>query len=256
MRITAALSAAILIVVSGGRVLAATTPMPPMPPMSQDMMYMMMAHHPATISVQGDGEVDYTPDEARVTLGVNGEAASASAATADIAGRANCRHLGAQVARHSGLRRSPRAASISTIDRRLRPSKRRSWRRRNITVKSPVDKVGAAIDAGIRAGANQTYGLSYETTQRDALYKQAVQRAVKQARDLADAAASAAGLRLGAVISISVGGAAPTPFAPVARMTTMAMAAPAPPPISPGTGTMTATVSVTYSIAMPGSSHP
>ena len=40
----------------------------------------------------------------------------------------------------------------------------------------------------------------------------------------------AAGLRLGAVMSISVGGAEPAPFAPVARMSTMAMAAPAPPP--------------------------
>jgi uncharacterized protein YggE len=253
MRITAALAAAILIVASGGRVLAAPAPMPA-PPMGPDMMY-MMAHHSATISVQGDGEVDYTPDEARLTLGVNGEDASAAAATADIAGRAN-----AVIAALKSL--GIPAGSITTNGFNLyyrqatETVKAAFVASESISVKSPVDKAGAVIDAGIRAGANQTYGLSYETTQRDALYKQAVQRAVKQARDLADAAASAAGLRLGAVMSISVGGAEPAPFAPVARMSTMAMAAPAPPPISPGTGTMTATVSVTYSIAMPGSSHP
>ncbi|HEV2908685.1 MAG TPA: SIMPL domain-containing protein [Candidatus Eremiobacteraceae bacterium] len=238
MRIIAALAAVILIVASGGRVVAAPTP--PMPP---------------TISVQGDGEVDYTPDEARVTLGVNGEDASAAAATADIAGRAN-----AVIAALKSL--GIPAGSITTSGFNLyyrqatETVKAAFVASESVSVKAPVDKTGAAIDAGIRAGANQTYGLSYETTQRDALYKQAVQRAVKQARDLADAVASAAGVRLGAVISISVGGASPPPFAPVARMTTMAMAAPAPPPISPGTGTMTATVSVTYSIAMPGSSHP
>jgi len=238
MRITAALAAAILIVASGGRVVAAPTP--PMPP---------------TISVQGDGEVDYTPDEARVTLGVNGEDASAAAAAADIAGRAN-----AVIAAIKSL--GIPAGSITTNGFNLyyrqatETVKAAFVASESISVKAPVDKAGAAIDAGIRAGANQTYGLSYETTQRDALYKQAVQRAVKQARDLADAAASAAGLRLGAVLSISVGGATPAPFAPVARMTTMAVAAPAPPPISPGTGTMTAIVSVTYSIAAPGSSHP
>jgi uncharacterized protein len=251
MRITAALAAAILIIASSGRVLAATTTT--MPPMSPDMM--MMAHHPATISVQGDGEVDYTPDEARMTLGVNGEAANAAAATADIAGRANSvisalKALGIPAASitTNGFNLYYRQAT-ETVKAAFVASE-------SISVKSPVDKAGAAIDAGIRAGANQTYGLSYETTQRDALYKQAVQRAVKQARDLAEAAASAAGLRLGAVISISVDGASPPPFAPVARMQTMAMAAPAPPPISPGTGTMTATVSVTYSIAMSGSMHP
>ena len=123
----------------------------------------------------------------------------------------------------------------------------------SVSVKTSVDKAGTAIDTGIRAGANQTYGLSFDTTQRDALYKQAVQRAVKQARDLADIAASAAGVRVGAVDSMSLGGVFGVP-PPMPMMARVAVAnAAAPPPVEPGSGTIQASVTVTYAVSGGGS---
>ncbi|HZV80457.1 MAG TPA: SIMPL domain-containing protein [Candidatus Binatus sp.] len=219
----------------------------PMPAMSPDMMTMMMAHHASTVTVTGVGSVDYTPDEARITLGVEGEAPSAQAAVGDISNRAN-----AVINALKGM--GIPASNITTSGFNLfyrQPTetvKGAYVASESVSFKTSVDKTGTAIDAGIRAGANQSYGLSFDTTQRDALYKQAVQRAVKQARELADVAASAAGVRLGSVVSISLGGA--PGFAPPVPMARLSVAvAAAPPPVEPGTGSIQASVSVTYAVA-------
>ena len=235
---------------------ATTTPMPAnamsMPMGNMSMSNMMMMQHHSNISVDAIGDVQYTPDIARITLGVNGEAASASAATADISNRANAvivalKSLGiaASDIRTSGFNlyfRQPSQGPAGTIKGAYVASE-------SVNIKAPVGKVGAAIDAAVTAGANESYGLEYDSSQRDALYKQAVQRAVQQARDLAAAAASAAGVKLGTVMSITVPSFTAPGIVPLAR-TAMALAAPAPPPpIEPGTGKISATVSVTYSIA-------
>ena len=228
--------------------LAASTPVP------QDMMSMMMMHHMSSITVQGVGQVQYTPDVAHVTLGVNGEAPSATAAVADIAGRAN-----AVIAALKGL--GIAAGDITTTGLNLyyrEPTetvKAAFVASENISVKTSVDKAGQAIDASLRAGANQTYGLSFDTSRRDALYKQAVDSAVKNARDIAQTAAGAAGIRLGSVMSIDVPAAYATPV--IAPMAMARVSAAAPPPVAPGTGTMSATVTVRFGIAQPaGAMHP
>ena len=235
--------------------LAATTapmPMGNMPMSMSTMMTMMMQHH-AGIAVDATGDVQYTPDIARITLGVNGEAANAAAAASDIANRASAviaalKSLGiaASDIRTSGFNlyyRQPSQGPAGTIKGAYVASE-------SVTIKAPVGKVGAAIDAAVAAGANESYGLEYDTSNRDALYKQAVQRAVQQAHDLAAAAASAAGVKLGTVISIRVPSFAPPGIVPLARTAmTLSAAAPAPPPIEPGTGKISASVSVTYSIA-------
>jgi uncharacterized protein len=251
--VLAAIAACALGAVAISPALAATTPPMPMP-MDHNVMFMTMGEHMGSVSVQGEGEVQYAPDIAHVTVGVNGEAASAAAATSDVANRANAviaalKALGipASDIKTSGFNLYYRQASEGPAGSVVKGAFVAS---ESISVKTPVDKAGPAIDAAIRAGANQTYGLEYETSQRDSLYRQAVQRAIAQARELAAAAASAAGVKLGAVTSIVVGGAA-TPF-PIPMMRAampLAQAAPAPPPISPGTGTISASVSMTYAIA-------
>jgi uncharacterized protein YggE len=252
MRIARVFMVAIAVIVAAAPASAATLPM------SQDeVMSIMMMHHMSSITVQGVGHVDYTPDIAHVTLGINGEAPSAAAAAADIAGRANAviaalKNLGIAegditTTGYNLFYRQPtdtvKAAFVSS---------------ENISVKTSVDKAGQAIDAGLRAGANQTYGLSFDTSKRDALFKEAVASAVKNARDVAQVAAGAAGIKLGSVMSIDVSAA----YSPAPLMATLAMAriappAPAPPPVAPGTGTVSATVTVRFGIAPPaGSMHP
>jgi len=249
MRTMRMITLAVVASLAASPALAATTPM------SQgDMMSMMMMHHMTSITVQGTGHVDYTPDVAHVTMGVNGEAPSAAAAAADIAGRAN-----AVIAALKGL--GIAAGDIMTTGFNLyyrEPTetvKAAFVASENIGVKAPVDKAGDVIDAGLRAGANQTYGLSFDASQRDSLYKQAVARAVQQARDVAQTAASAAGIKLGSVESIDVpAGYAPPIMAPMAAMRVNAQVVP---PIAAGTGTMSASVTVRFGIAPPpGAMHP
>jgi uncharacterized protein YggE len=248
MRIGRTLTIAAAACLAATPAFAAPTPMP-----QSDMMTMMMMHHMSSVTVQGTGQVEYTPDIAHVTLGVNGEAPSAAAASADIAGRAN-----AVIAALKNL--GIAAGDITSTGYNLfyrEPTetvKAAFVASENISVKTSVDKTGQAIDAGLRAGANQTYGLSFDTSQRDALYKQAVDRAVRQARDVAQSAASAAGVKLGSVMTIDVPAANQTPV--MAPMAAMRVAA-APPPIAAGTGTLSATVTVRFGIAPPaGVMHP
>ena len=230
---------------------ATTTPMP-MPPNGMPPMGGMMMMHQGSISVDATGNVQFTPDIARISLGVNGESANAAAAVSDISNRANAviaalKSLGfpASDIKTSGFSlyyRQPSQGPGGTIKGAYVASE-------TVNLKAPVSKVGSAIDAAIAAGANQSYGLEYDTSQRDALYRQAVERGVQQAHDLAQAAASAAGVKLGQVVSITVPSSGTPGIIPLMRPA-MAMAAPAPPPpIEPGTGSMSANVSVTYAIA-------
>ena len=248
MRIALTFTIALALAAASAPASAATTPMA-----QGDMMTMMMRHM-ASITVEGRGQVEYTPDVAHVTLGVNGEAPSAAAAAADISGRANAviaalKTLGIPTGDitttgFSLFYREP----TDTVKAAFVASE-------NISLKTSVDKVGQAIDAGLHAGANQTYGLNFDTSQRDALYKQAVDRAVRQARDMALTAASAAGVKLGGVVSIDVPAESATPgFAPMALMRVAGGTAP---PVAAGTGTMSTTVTVRFSIAPPaGMTHP
>ena len=218
---------------------------------AMDPNAMNVAHHMPTVSVQASGNVNFTPDIAFVTVGVNGEAPSAAAATSDVAGRANAvmaalRSLGISEG-------NIKTNGFNLYFREATAQARAAFvASENINVKTSVSNAGAAIDAAIRAGANQTYGLDFDTSQRDALYKQAVAQAVKQAHDLAQVAATAAGVKLGNIMSLDLGEAsAPPVFGPVpmARMSVAAQ-----PPIAPGTGTITATVSATYTLS--GALHP
>ncbi|MBC5825065.1 MAG: SIMPL domain-containing protein [Candidatus Eremiobacteraeota bacterium] len=112
-----------------------------------------------------------------------------------------------------------------------------------IDVKAPVSRAGAAIDTGINAGANQTYGLSYDTSARDALYRDALTAAVRAARSQAADIARAAGVSIASLQSVSTsqGGFNPEPQVFMARASTA-------PPVLAGTDTITATVQVTYRV--------
>lgn len=115
-----------------------------------------------------------------------------------------------------------------------------------ITVKVPIDKAGAVIDAAIGAGANQTYGISFDTSQRDKLYREALAMAVQEARRDAEILANAAHASIVGIQSIVIGEfARPLPFA--ADGYVMRSTAPGA-PILGGTDRVTAAVTVVYRI--------
>jgi uncharacterized protein len=110
-----------------------------------------------------------------------------------------------------------------------------------------LDQVGAVLDASVRAGANSIGGISFTVEDSSEAYNQALEAAFASARSRAQALASAAGVQLGDVQTISsyVSG-GPIPVVRDARVQVELMAADV--PISPGQTDITVEVSVIFAI--------
>jgi uncharacterized protein len=222
-----------------------------------------MNPRPPSISVTATGSVQYAPDIAHVSFGVRAQSAAASHAAAQVNTQAQSV---VKALRGMGIAEADIKTSGYTLDYQQNdnaigavsssgPMTGEVHRPINagyyvasetIDVTVPVARAGAAIDGAVKAGANQAYGLSYDTSQRDHLYRQALAAAVTSARDQAMALATAAGVQLGSVLSISTGGGGGPPMPMMGRMM-MAASAPAP-PVQGGTDTIEASVSVVYAI--------
>lgn len=110
-----------------------------------------------------------------------------------------------------------------------------------------VERVGAAIDAGIAAGANRVAGLQFEARNTEAARMEAVRLAVRKARAEAEAMADALGLTLGHPLEVRGGAHVPGPRPqPYARMESMAMDQGAPTPVEPGEQIVRASVTVKF----------
>jgi hypothetical protein len=100
------------------------------------------------------------------------------------------------------------------------------------------------IDAAAEAGANQISGPGLSSSNADALYRQALAKAVDDARLNAEVLAKAAGRPLGAITTIVEGGTSqPGPLYREAAQATDSST-----PIVPGERETSATVSVTFSL--------
>lgn len=108
-----------------------------------------------------------------------------------------------------------------------------------------LDKAGDIVDAAVDAGANQVSGPSLSRKDRDGLERDALRRAVDDARAKARVLADAAGVSLGPVVSVVEGVPAPPP---IPYYETSAVAADARTPIQPGTEKIEATVTVTFAL--------
>lgn len=221
--------------------LAAQTPQPP---------------PPRTIAVDATGTIERAPEQAKLLLAVESEAA-----TAAEAGRANADQMDRLVAalRQLGLTGDKVRTvgyDLSPIygrpeDPRPQESPRITGYRAMNTVQIQVDsiaRVGPIIDAALGAGANRVAGLNFELRDPETARLEALRDAMTSARREAEALAAAAGEELGPPISIqtSGGGRFPPPM-PMYRGVAMDMAQ-ATTPIEPGTLTVTATVTVVYRI--------
>src|SRR5438876_544022 len=96
--------------------------------------------------------------------------------------------------------------------------------------------------AAVEAGSNSVSGPMLSRSDDDALYRDALRSAVANAKDKAEALASAAGLTLGGAETIVEGGQSSPPIS----YTQKADAAGVSVPIEPGTQTIEASVTVTY----------
>lgn len=216
-----------------------------------------------TMSVTGSGAVTYQPDIARISLGVRAESPSAAAA----ANMVNARAASVIAALHKlGIADADMTTSDYSIQYQppndgypqpvegapnattsvapRRPVQLGSYvASETIDVKSSLAKAGPVLDASVAAGANQTNGISFDTSERTALYREALARAVADARAQAEILAKAAGVSIAGIESISAGG-APGPIQPMVRMSALA----APAQVMGGTGEVDASVEVVFKI--------
>ena len=111
------------------------------------------------------------------------------------------------------------------------------------SAETSLSGAGALIDAAVAAGANQVYGPSLSRSDADALYRDALAKAVDDARERAAILAKAAGRELGRVIAMVESGASDVPMFAKAEAARDSAT-----PIVSGTQETTATVSVTYQL--------
>jgi uncharacterized protein YggE len=206
---------------------------------------------PAAISVTGEATVSVPPDLAEIDGGVASEAK-----TAREASEANNAAMGKvlQALKGAGIeekdiRTSRLSLEPQSAPNRSGPSAIAGYRASNrVTVRvRDVTKVASVIDTLVGAGANEIGGINFVVSQASKLLDEARERAVADARRKAEIYAKAAGVTLGAPLSISEeGNSAPAPY----RRMAAGMAASA--PVAQGEETLAVTVSVSWAIKQQG----
>jgi uncharacterized protein len=196
---------------------------------------------PDSVTTVGHGTVKVVPDEATVSAGVHTQAASAAEALA-----ANARLMNQVVA---ALKRAG-GEDLQTQQVSLYPQSNEQGQvtaytaENSVSAKTKVAKAGSLVDAAVQAGANTVSGPSLGVSDRDARYRDALKKAVEDARAKAQALAEAGGFGVGPVSSVTEQSAdAPGPVfdARIAQKSEST-------PIEPGTQDVAADVTVTFRI--------
>lgn len=214
---------------------------------------------PRTIRVSGVGEVRATPDLATIHFGVQ-----TTGATAQEASQRNAEAMEQviQALMRQGIRREDIMTSGFSLypeyDVQPRPMPEpqsppqiRGYRATNqVSVRTTdLAGIGALIDAGLAAGANQMHGIFFELRDSSVAQSAALRQAVSNARTSALAMAEALGVRLGAVLDASTGVEPVRPLFRAQAARDMAMeSVMAMTPIEPGEQTVTATASLVFAI--------
>ena len=196
---------------------------------------------PDTVTTLGHGVITIAPDEATVAAGVHTQAASASAALAQNAKLMNAVVAALKAAGGEELQ----TQQVSLYPQTSPQGDVTAYAADNsVSAKTKIAGTGALIDAAVGAGANTVSGPSLDVSDRDARYRDALGKAVADARLKAEALAKAGGFGVGPVSSVTEGGSAPTPVFQAVGAATKADST----PIEPGTQDITADVTVTFRI--------
>jgi hypothetical protein len=190
-----------------------------------------------TVTASGVGTATAVPNEAQLSFGVESRAPTAKAAVA-----ANADAMRKVI---NALRQA-RAREIATQWVSVYPYNRDDQTidgytaSNSVSAVSDVGDAAALIDAAVDAGANSISGPGLSSSNAEELYRQALAKAVAEARERAQVLAKAAGRSLGEITAMVEGSAAtPLPYAERATLDASM-------PIVPGEQETTATVSVTF----------
>ena len=204
---------------------------------------------PAMISVSGEATVSVPPDMAEVDGGFTSEAK-----TAHEASDANDAAMGKVLLALKAANIDPKDIQTSRLS--LQPQTQNTPNRsgppaivgyrasNHVTIRlHDVTKVARVIDMLVGAGANDIGGINFMVSAASKLLDQAREQAFADARRKAEIYAKAAGVTLGAPLSISEGNASVPMFR--GKMAMMPMAAA---PVAQGEETLSVTVNVSWAI--------
>ena len=210
---------------------------------------------PPAISVTGEGMVSVPPDLAQIDAGVASDgktAREASDANNAAMNKVVLALKGAGIAdkdyQTSRLSLQPQYVQAHPGSAVPGPPTVVGYRASNrVTIKlRDVARVASVIDTLVTAGANDIGNISFTVTQASKLLDDAREKAVADARRKAEIYARAAGVTLGAPLSIAEEG-APVPTFRAKALAVAPMAAGVP-PVAQGEETLSVTVSVTWAI--------
>ena len=202
---------------------------------------------PSSISVSGEATISAPPDQAEIVAGT-----TTDAKTAREAGEANATAMTKVLAALKGAGIEDKDIQTSRLSLLPLYAANRSppivtgYRANNqATVRlRDITKVASTIDALVAAGVTDIGGINFTVSNASKLLDDARARAIADARRKAEIYAKAAGVTLGAPLSISENGVAPAPV----FQAKMAAAPMAGTPIAPGQETLSVTVHGSWAI--------
>ncbi|APX11879.1 SIMPL domain-containing protein [Tateyamaria omphalii] len=198
------------------------------------------------LSVTGEGQVAVAPDMAVISLGVVHVDETAGAAMAQVSSDATAlinalseRGVAVRDVQTSQLSVGPVWSAYDSNERRITGFEARNTVRVRVR---DLAALGGILDEVLALGANTFNGLSFELQDPSAAEAEARAAAVGEAMQKADELSGAAGLTLGAVLSLSEGVEGPRPemFAAAARSADV--------PIAAGELLVTARVSMRFAL--------
>ena len=197
---------------------------------------------PDSVTVLGHGVITVVPDEATVSAGVRTDAATAADALARNAKVMNdivaaLKRAGGDQLQTQQVSLYPQTGDTNNVTGYVAQN--------SVSAHSKIDGAGALIDAAAAAGANTVDGPTLDVSGRDSLYRDALKKAVDDARAKALALGQAGGFGLGPVSTVTEQGAAAQPVFAQASASAKSDSAT---PVEPGTQDITADVTVTFRI--------
>jgi uncharacterized protein YggE len=226
----------LLVVLVAAPGVASAQPPPPGPP------------PPPTVVVRGSGEVRAVPDMATIALGAEQQAKTPKEAQAAVAKAMTAvqQRITAAGVPKDAIRTTHYDVQPQFDYANGRQTLRGYVARHTIDVRvDDIDRIGELLDAAIAAGGTSVQGVRFDLKKREALEREALTRAVADARARADALAAGAGSAVAGIVRVEEAGLGGGPEAPMMRMAAQPMAADMAPPVAPGETVIRASVTLT-----------
>lgn len=215
-------------------------------------IYSVVTQKTDTFSVSGEGKITMVPDIALVSVGVTAQGPSVSRVQQELNTKINAvsdaiKKLGvdAKDIKTTYYNISP-TYDYDSGTNRVTGYQANS----NLTIKvKKLDSANSVIDAATANGANVVGGVTFDIDDKTKAENEARKLAVSDAKSKAEAAAGAAGFKLGRVINYSEGGGANPRRVMYDAVKAMPEAGDGvPTQVEPGSSELTVTVTLSYEI--------